>query len=173
MNKEPIQLSLFQDSDFTDGTEKAKAPKSSVNSTKANTEQVSALEASEQTGYPMRCDLSELFDRLSKSRFRSSFYLNAKDKEYIHKKGWAMVRKNAAEMIAKRLAAAYIPNDGRQTPMRHGIFPPFLAQHATGCCCRGCLEKWHHIPKGRALTQEEQQYVVDVLMEWLHRQCND
>lgn len=116
-------------------------------------------------------NLEPLFERLSKSTFRSSFYLNEKDKDYIRKKGWDTVRKNTAEIIAKRLAPAYIPNDGKQTPMRHGIFPPFIAQHATGCCCRNCLQKWHGIEKGRWLTAEEQGYVVDVIMEWLHRHC--
>lgn len=36
----------------------------------------------------------------------------------------------------------------------------FIAQHATACCCRGCLYKWHGIPVGRELTAEEQKYVV-------------
>ena len=103
------------------------------------------------------------------SKFRSSFYLNNKDKEYIAKRDWDTIRKNTADIISKRLAPADIPNDGRQTPIRHGIFPPFIAQHATGCCCRGCFEKWHNIPKGRQLSEDEQQYAVDVIMEWLKR----
>lgn len=114
-------------------------------------------------------DLSPLFERLAKSRFRSSFYLNAKDKAYIHDKGWEKIEQGTRETIARRLAPASIANDGKQTPMRHGIFPPFIAQHATGCCCRGCLEKWHGIPKGRQLTMREQIYLTHVVMEWLRR----
>ncbi len=34
-------------------------------------------------------------------------------------------------------------------------------------CCRGCLEKWHRIPKDAELTTEQQEYVVNVLMEWI------
>ena len=45
--------------------------------------------------------------------------------------------------------------------------PCFVAQHATGCCCRGCLEKWHGIPKGRALTEEEIAGIVALLMGWI------
>ena len=70
--------------------------------------------------------------------------------------------------VAKRLAPAVIPNDGKQTPMRG--HPVFIAQHATGCCCRGCFFKWHHIPTGRQLTEEEQQYAVAVLMTWIEKQ---
>ena len=114
-------------------------------------------------------DLSPLFERLAKSQFRSSFYLTAKDKTYIQDKGWEKIEQGTRETIARRLAPAFIANDGKQTPMRHGIFPPFIAQHATGCCCRGCLEKWHGIPKGRQLTMREQIYLTRVVMEWLRQ----
>jgi len=110
-------------------------------------------------------DLSPLFERLAKSQFRSSFYLTSKDKVYIQDKGWEKIEQGTRETIARRLAPAFIANDGRQTPMRHGIFPPFIAQHATGCCCRGCLEKWHGIPKGRPLTMREQIYLTRVVIE--------
>lgn len=114
-------------------------------------------------------NLSPLFERLAKSRFRSLFYLNDKDKAYIHAKGWKKIEQGTRETIARRLAPAFIANDGKQTPMRHGIFPPFIAQHATGCCCRGCLEKWHGIPRGRALTLREQIYLTRIVMEWLRQ----
>lgn len=122
---------------------------------------------SEETQSVISSDVASLFLRLSQSKFRSSFYLNQKDRDIIAAKGLATIREHARQIIAKRLAPAVIPNDGRQTPMRHGTSPVFIAQHATGCCCRGCLEKWHHIPKGRALTEGEQSYVVDVLMHWI------
>ena len=62
----------------------------------------------------------------------------------------------------------FAPNDSKQTPMRG--HPVFIAQHATGCCCRGCFSKWHQIPAGRQLTIAEQQYAVAVLMAWIERQ---
>ena len=113
-------------------------------------------------------DVTDLFERLAKSDFRSKFHLSNKDKEYIEEKGLATIRKHAEDFVAKRLAPVYIPNDGKQTPMRG--HPVFLAQHATGCCCRGCFAKWHHIPAGRQLTNEEQQYAVAVLMAWIEKQ---
>ena len=113
-------------------------------------------------------DLTDLFERLSQSTFRSRFHLSKKDKEYIAEKGLATIRKHAEDFVAKRLAPAVIPNDGKQTPMRG--HPVFIAQHATGCCCRGCFFKWHHIPAGRQLTEEEQQYAVAVLMTWIEKQ---
>ena len=113
-------------------------------------------------------DLTDLFARLAKSDFRSRFHLTKKDKEYIAQKDLPTIRRHAEDFIAKRRAPAVIPNDGKQTPMRG--HPVFLAQHATGCCCRGCFYKWHHIPAGRELTKEEQQYAVAVLMAWIETQ---
>lgn len=72
------------------------------------------------------------------------------------------------ELVEERLAPAFIPNDGKQTPMRG--HPVFIAQHATACCCRGCLEKWHKIPSGRALTAAEQEYIVGMLLFWMQRE---
>ena len=113
-------------------------------------------------------DLTDLFERLSQSAFRSRFHFSKKDKEYIAEKGLETIRKHAEDFVAKRLAPAVIPNDGKQTPMRG--HPVFIAQHATGCCCRGCFFKWHYIPAGRQLTEEEQQYAVAVLMDWIAKQ---
>ena len=110
----------------------------------------------------------DLFVRLSRSTFRSRFHLSERDKEYVRQKGMDTIKSHAEGFISKRLAPAVIPNDGKQTPMRG--HPVFIAQHATACCCRGCLQKWHNIPAGRELTQDEQDYVVGVLMEWIRRQ---
>ena len=115
---------------------------------------------------------TDLFERIARSEFRSSFHLRAADRQYIQERGPEVIRQHAADLIAKRLAPAEPKNDGKQTPMRGAPkgHPVFLGQHATATCCRGCLEKWHGIPKGRPLTQAEQDYVVDVLMQWIGRQ---
>lgn len=112
--------------------------------------------------------LGALFERLSRSAFRSRFRLRTTELDYIAAKGLATIRQHAGDFVRQRLAPAFPPNDGRQTPMRG--HPVFVAQHATGCCCRGCLVKWHGIPAGRPLTEAEQAYVVEVLMAWIGRQ---
>lgn len=112
--------------------------------------------------------LDSLFERLSRSAFRSRFRLRTTELDYIRAKGLATIRQHAGDFVCQRLAPAFPPNDGRQTPMRG--HPVFVAQHATGCCCRGCLAKWHGIPAGRPLTEAEQAYVVEVLMAWIGRQ---
>ena len=113
-------------------------------------------------------DMDELFADLERSKFRSRFRLTGKEAEYLRDKGLAMILQHARGFITKRLADADPVNDGQQTPMRN--HPIFVAQHATGTCCRGCLAKWHHIPKGRPLTQEQIDYIVEVLRRWLAQQ---
>ena len=109
-----------------------------------------------------------LFQRLGQSEFRSSFSLKSNDRNYVREKGMDTVRKHAQDFIAKRLSPAAPANDGRQTPMRG--HPVFVAQHATATCCRGCLAKWHGIAEGEALSESEQEYLADVIMEWIRRQ---
>src|SRR5690242_1685169 len=112
--------------------------------------------------------LDELFQALEKSAFRCSFRLNRKEQEYLQTRGLPLVIEHAGGFIAGRLAPANPANDGKQTPF-HG-HPVFVAQHATACCCRGCLEKWHRIPRGRALDADEERYIMTVLERWLGRQ---
>ena len=115
-------------------------------------------------------DHTDLFNRLSHSDFRRGFHLKSTDIAYIQEKGWDTIQQHAADFVAKRLAPAFIPNDGKQTPMRG--HPVFVAQHATACCCRGCFSKWHHIPAGRPLSEKEQLYAVSVLMTWILKEFN-
>lgn len=110
-------------------------------------------------------DVQEILRRLRKSEFRARVQLHRREIDYLNSKGMGTVLKHAADFIAKRLAPAEPANDGKQTPWRN--HPVFVAQHATATCCRGCLEKWHEIPKGRELLEEEQQYIVDVIGAWL------
>lgn len=113
-------------------------------------------------------NLSELFTALEESAFRRRFRLRGPELDYLRRKGLTVVLEHAADFVEKRLAPAEPANDGRQTPMRH--HPVFIAQHATATCCRGCLEKWHGIAKGRRLEPEEKRYIVEVIKAWLERQ---
>lgn len=110
-------------------------------------------------------ELASLFAALGRSRFRSNFKLNARDQAYLQSKGLPLIMDHARDFISQRLAPADLPNDGKQTPMRG--HPVFVAQHATACCCRSCLQKWHQIPPGRALNAQEQEYILQVLAHWL------
>jgi len=113
----------------------------------------------------------EIFEALSRSSFRARFRLGTKERSYIDQKGLETIRSHAVDFVTARLAPARPKNDGRQTPMKN--HPVFIAQHATATCCRGCLCKWHHIPRGRPLSGEEITFVVNLIMAWLERQLSD
>lgn len=111
--------------------------------------------------------IDKMLYSLSKSKFRSSFHLKEKERVYVQEKGLEIIRKHAYELLENRLAPAYIPNDGKQTPMKG--HPVFIAQHATATCCRNCLYKWYKIPKNRQLSEKEVDYIVNIIMEWIKR----
>lgn len=110
-------------------------------------------------------DLDEVFRALASSRFRSRFVLQPRDAAYLREKGIDIVIQHADAFVAQRLAPAHPRNDGRQTPWRG--HPVFVAQHATACCCRGCLQKWHAIARGNELTGDEREHVLRALRRWL------
>lgn len=113
-------------------------------------------------------DLDEVFPALARSAFRARFRLGPADSGYLARKGLPAVVAHARDFIASRLAPAEPPNDGRQTPWRG--HPVFVAQHATATCCRSCLEKWHGITAGVALTAAEQEHAVAAIERWLREQ---
>lgn len=109
-----------------------------------------------------------MLEKLSKSKFRSSFHLTKYMRVYIDQKGLEIIKKHAYDFINNRLKPETILNDGKQTPMKG--HPVFIAQHACACCCRGCLEKWHNIEKNKELTEEEVDYIVNLLMKWIEKE---
>jgi hypothetical protein len=113
-------------------------------------------------------NLDAVFSRLAGSPFRSRFRLGEKERAYLADRGLPTVLGHAADFVAKRLSPAEPQNDGRQTPMRG--HPVFIAQHATGTCCRSCLKKWHGIEGGRTLSQAEQEQIVAAIGRWLEAQ---
>ena len=103
-------------------------------------------------------ELKRLFERLDHSKFRSSFHLTKKYKEYCNEKGLDVIEQHARDFISKRIAPAVILNDGKQT------------QHATATCCRGCLYKWYHIKPHTQLDDIQQEMIVQVIMTWIKRE---
>ena len=111
-------------------------------------------------------EIENLLLSLSRTKFRGSFHLNNKMIEYVREKGIDKIKSDAYDLIKKRIAPQVIKNDGKQTPMKQ-VHPVFIAQHATGTCCRGCLERIHNIEMNRVLNAEEIDYIVKVIMMWI------
>ncbi|GCD53855.1 DUF4186 domain-containing protein [Acetobacter pasteurianus] len=109
-----------------------------------------------------------LWARLTRSSFRSRFHLNCQDMTYLTEKGLPVVMEHGRDFISRRLAPANPKKDGKQTPWKG--HPVFVAQHATGTCCRSCLEKWHGFVKHQPLSLAQQAYVLAVIIGWLERE---
>ena len=122
------------------------------------------LESSREVRRLLR-SLDVVFTALEFSNFRKRFHLNEKETEYLQAKGLPVILEHAEKFVNERLAPAEPPQDGKQTPMTG--HPVFVAQHGTGTCCRGCLQKWHHIPKKVELSGEQIAYVMSVIERWL------
>lgn len=113
-------------------------------------------------------NIQVVLSNLSESKFRTSFHLKEKDIIYIKEKGLPTIESHAYDFINKRLKDITNVRDGKQIPMKG--HPVFIAEHATATCCRGCLEKWHHIPKDRILNDKEVTYIVSVIMTWINKE---
>ena len=102
---------------------------------------------------------------LSKEAVLSSRFFHSKSEA---QNGIEAIRQHAIDFIKTRIASQYPKNDGKQTPMKG--HPVFIAQHATATCCRGCMQKWHEIKKGRALSDQEIQFLLELIIRWIESQ---
>ena len=116
----------------------------------------------------MNTQIPKTLASLKRSKFRSKFKLSSKDRQYIQDKGVDTIRQHALDFIKTRITPRYPKNDGKQTPMRG--HPVFIAQHATATCCRGCIQKWYGIKKGKELSGQEIQSLVELIMRWIEDQ---
>ena len=112
--------------------------------------------------------IDEALKKLEHSKFRSSFHLTKKEREYLKEKGMDVMESHARDFVRTKLSAADPVNDGKQTPMKG--HPVFKAMHATACCCRGCMNKWYKVPLHQELSEVQQEKIVHLLMAWIKRQ---
>jgi len=108
---------------------------------------------------------------LKKSKFRSSFHLRKYMIQYIQNKGMDKIEEHCMAFIDKNLSFYSSLKDGKQTPMKN--HPVFIAQHATATCCRGCLEKWYHIPKEKILDDREKRFIAALILSWIEEEYNN
>lgn len=119
-------------------------------------------------------DAPHTFDALQHELIRHHFFHQAIDDtatRHAQRKGRAKLKEAARDRLAKYLAVADPPRDGRQTPLTGNAI--FYAQHATATCCRTCLEYWHAIPKGRELTGQEFDYCAQLVEMFLDERLPD
>jgi len=114
-------------------------------------------------------DVEHTFEALKRELIRHHFFHKEIDQiamRHAQRKGLIQLREAARERLTRYLMPAEPVRDGRQTPLQGNAI--YYAQHATATCCRTCLEYWHAIPKGRAITPSELEYcstLVDLFFD--------
>ena len=109
--------------------------------------------------------------KLARSKLVGKIDMGDSEKEYAASRGFEILQLHATDFVRKRLAPAFPKNDGRQTPMKG--HPVFIAQHATGTSDRTKLEKFHGIQKGEELSDNDIDYVVDIIIRWIEEQVSE
>ncbi len=108
--------------------------------------------------------------KLSYSKFRGRFKLDDQDRAMVNEVGMGNLRIQAKEMLSPRIFPAAPERDGHQTPLRG--HPVFKAMHGTATCCRTCLNHWWRVPKGIALSQVQQEKILNLVMAWIEMQMS-
>ena len=103
---------------------------------------------------------------LRKSRFRQQFGLSEFEKKQVREVGLAELVDVSRDIIINKLNNPIV--DGKQTPF-YGS-PIFKAMHATACCCRKCLFRWHRILPRRELSEKDISYIQDLIYRWVKKQ---
>jgi hypothetical protein len=115
-------------------------------------------------------DVTNTFTSLRLELIRHHFWhvlLDDKAVAHARRKGFLKLRLAARSRIKTSVGPANLPFDGRQTPMAGSGNVIHYAQHATASCCRKCIEYWHNIPQKRALTDEEVEYLTELVMLYI------
>jgi len=121
-----------------------------------------------------RSDSDYTFRMLRLEMIRHHFWhvqLDQRAVNHARRKGRIQLREAADRRITQSISPASPSYDGRQTPREGNSI--YYAQHATATCCRTCLEYWHGIPKGRGVTREEINYLLDLVMSYVNDRMPD
>lgn len=112
---------------------------------------------------------------MKKELFRQVFWDNEIEKEAIlkaQKSTCKQLKDKAKKLIKQKIGQAQNFHEGYQTK-KNGNEIVNYAQHATGTCCRNCLEYWHGIKKGTVLTDPELEFCADMAMLYIEKKVPD
>jgi hypothetical protein len=92
---------------------------------------------------------------------------------YARRKGRRKLLGDLPEFVRTHVGRARDAFDGRRVPWPdrtpHRMNPYFYGQHATGTCCRRCLETWYGIPPDQALSEHEVTFFAALLSDYITR----
>jgi hypothetical protein len=122
-------------------------------------------------------DIDYTFAALQREFIRHYFWhmpFGEKALRYALKLGKTELEARVPRQLRTRIGKASNPYDGRQTPIKPERTNAIdISTHAVAACCRTCVEGWHGIPKGRALTDEEIEYLSELARRFLRARLPD
>lgn len=119
-------------------------------------------------------DASFTFAALKNELVRHHFWhkpIDQKAVNHARRKGRPGLQGAARHRLEKSVGAATPARDGYQTPLEGNVI--YYAQHALACCCRKCMEYWYGIPRGVALTEQQLDYFVELIMLFVRDRLPD
>ncbi len=112
-------------------------------------------------------DVAYTFEALKHEYVRHFFWhkpLNQHAINHALRKGKIELRDCARRHLEHAIGPAKPYHDGSQTTMSDNVENAFpYGQHATATCCRKCLEFWHNIPQGVALSSAQLDYATELV----------
>ena len=121
-------------------------------------------------------DLEYTFDSLKKELLRHVCWVNDIDPKAIQnarKRGKNLILDRAKEIITKKIAKIPEGYYDYLCTKKEGSEIINYAQHATGTCCRNCLERWHNIPQDIILSEKQVDYCVGLVKLYIEDRIPD
>lgn len=122
-------------------------------------------------------DTEATFSFLKKENIRSHFW-NMTLSSNFRLKSITQGKIKLEDRVVKRLKKSVscpgdkIFRDGTQTPTTKWEII-YFAQHATATCCRKCIKYWHGIPYDRDLSEEELEYLKNLIMKFIDEKIGE
>lgn len=119
-------------------------------------------------------DAGHTFVAMKQELIRHHFWhvpIDEKALDHARRKGKEGLRSATAKRIRQSVGKEKPFRDGQQTPFTGNII--YYAQHATASCCRKCMEYWHGIPMGRALSDAEVEYLTKLALLFIEERLPD
>jgi hypothetical protein len=119
-------------------------------------------------------DIPALFAELKSEFIRHEFFHRPFDSEALAeaaKRGRVGLRTRVRPELKNGIGAAKPWRDGNQTPMEASAIN--YGRHATGTCCRKCLEYWYGIARGEPLTPGELDFCEALVLAYLDERATE
>jgi hypothetical protein len=119
-------------------------------------------------------DAGHTFAAMKQELIRHYFWhvpIDQKAMGHARRKGKSGLRAAMPKRIRQSVGKEKPFRDGQQTPFTGNII--YYAQHATASCCRKCMEYWHGIPMGRALSDAEVEYLTKLAVMFIEERLPD